>query len=52
MAFTVHNYMIYNGATISSTSDFQTLWNNLASEFVSNKNVIFGPPSYLSKTRF
>ncbi|KZV68269.1 carbohydrate-binding module family 1 protein [Peniophora sp. CONT] len=36
-----HNYMIYNGATITSTSDFQTLWKNLASEFSSNKNVMF-----------
>ncbi|VDC04762.1 unnamed protein product [Peniophora sp. CBMAI 1063] len=36
-----HNYMIYNGATISSTSDFQTLWKNLAGEFVSNSHVMF-----------
>ncbi|KAF5367506.1 hypothetical protein D9758_003766 [Tetrapyrgos nigripes] len=44
-----HNFMIYNGQTLSSTSDFQTskmtrsplVWKNLASQFVSNKNVIF-----------
>ncbi|KAH8112648.1 glycoside hydrolase [Phellopilus nigrolimitatus] len=36
-----HNYMIYNGQTISSTSDFQTWWTNLAAEFKSDSNVIF-----------
>ncbi|PAV16406.1 endoglucanase [Pyrrhoderma noxium] len=36
-----HNYMIYNGATISSTSDFATWWKNLANEFKSNSNVVF-----------
>ncbi|EIM91689.1 uncharacterized protein STEHIDRAFT_182854 [Stereum hirsutum FP-91666 SS1] len=36
-----HNYMIYNGATITSTSDFQTFWTNLATEFKTNDNVIF-----------
>ncbi|TCD60013.1 hypothetical protein EIP91_010912 [Steccherinum ochraceum] len=36
-----HNFMIYNGATISSTSDFQTWWKTLANEFKTNKNVIF-----------
>ncbi|VDC04766.1 unnamed protein product [Peniophora sp. CBMAI 1063] len=36
-----HNFMIYNGAQISSTSDFQTLWKNLAGEFVDDANVMF-----------
>ncbi|KAK7678575.1 hypothetical protein QCA50_018447 [Cerrena zonata] len=36
-----HNFMIYNGATISSTSNFQTWWKNLSNEFKSNKNVVF-----------
>ncbi|EJD07108.1 glycoside hydrolase [Fomitiporia mediterranea MF3/22] len=36
-----HNFMVYNGQTISSTSDFQTFWTNLASEFQSDNNVIF-----------
>ncbi|KAF7374836.1 Glycoside hydrolase family 5 protein [Mycena sanguinolenta] len=36
-----HNFMIYNGAEISSTSDFQTFWTNLAGQFKSNPNVIF-----------
>ncbi|KAI0077311.1 endoglucanase [Panus rudis PR-1116 ss-1] len=36
-----HNFLIYNGAAISSTSDFQTWWKNLANEFKSNNNVIF-----------
>ncbi|KAF7374835.1 Glycoside hydrolase family 5 protein [Mycena sanguinolenta] len=36
-----HNYMIYNGADISSTSEFQTFWTNLAGQFKSNPNVIF-----------
>ncbi|EIN13297.1 endoglucanase [Punctularia strigosozonata HHB-11173 SS5] len=36
-----HNYMIYNGATITSTSAFQTFWTNLASLFKSNSHVIF-----------
>jgi len=36
-----HNFMSYNGAVISSTSDFGTWWKNLATEFKSNSNVIF-----------
>ncbi|KAJ6513190.1 endoglucanase [Mycena sanguinolenta] len=36
-----HNFMIYNGADISSTSEFQTFWTNLAGQFKSNPNVIF-----------
>ncbi|CAL1715810.1 unnamed protein product [Somion occarium] len=36
-----HNFMIYNGATITSTSDFQTWWKNLANEFKTDSNVIF-----------
>ncbi|KAF9565260.1 endoglucanase [Agrocybe pediades] len=36
-----HNYMRYNNAVITSTSDFQTWWRNLANEFKSNSNVIF-----------
>ena len=42
MLVSAHNFMIYNGATISSTSDFQTLWKNLAGEFASNSHVMFG----------
>ncbi|KAG8714646.1 hypothetical protein FRC11_007653 [Ceratobasidium sp. 423] len=36
-----HNYLRYNKNVISSTSDFQTWWKNLANEFKSNSNVIF-----------
>jgi len=36
-----HNFMIYNNAAISSTSDFQTFWTNLAGQFKSNSKVIF-----------
>lgn len=36
-----HNFMIYNGQTISSTSDFQKFWQNLAGVFKSNSHVIF-----------
>jgi endoglucanase len=36
-----HNYMRYNGAIITSTSTFQQWWQNLATEFKSNANVIF-----------
>ncbi|KAK4922266.1 hypothetical protein LTR66_016616, partial [Elasticomyces elasticus] len=36
-----HNYGRYNGDIISSTSDFQTFWKNVAGEFVSNKLVVF-----------
>ncbi|KAI0648710.1 endoglucanase [Trametes meyenii] len=36
-----HNFMIFNGATITSTSDFQAWWQQLATEFKTDKNVIF-----------
>ncbi|KAI1784896.1 endoglucanase [Ganoderma leucocontextum] len=36
-----HNFMIYNGATISSTSTFQSWWQKLAAEFVSDSHVVF-----------
>ncbi|CAI7579355.1 unnamed protein product [Penicillium palitans] len=36
-----HNYGRYNGEIISTTSDFQTFWKNVAGEFVSNELVIF-----------
>jgi len=36
-----HNYMSYNGAVISSVSDFQTWWTNLATIFKDNDHVIF-----------
>ncbi|KAJ5131064.1 CAZyme family GH5 [Penicillium bovifimosum] len=36
-----HNYGRYNGDIISSTSDFQTFWKNLAGQFASNDRVIF-----------
>lgn len=36
-----HNYARYNGEIISSTSDFQTFWTNVATEFADNSNVIF-----------
>ncbi|TFY71160.1 hypothetical protein EVG20_g1857 [Dentipellis fragilis] len=36
-----HNFMIYNGATISSTSTFQTWWKNLSNEFKTDSHVIF-----------
>ncbi|KAJ7274333.1 endoglucanase [Mycena haematopus] len=36
-----HNYMIYNNAAISSTSEFQTFWTNFAGQFKSNSKVIF-----------
>ncbi|KAG6899562.1 hypothetical protein C0993_009231 [Termitomyces sp. T159_Od127] len=36
-----HNYMRYNGAIISSNSDFSTFWTNLANQFKSNSHVIF-----------
>ncbi|KAI0644386.1 endoglucanase [Trametes meyenii] len=36
-----HNFMIFNGATITSTSDFQVWWQKLATEFKTDKNVIF-----------
>ncbi|KAF8324124.1 glycoside hydrolase [Clavulina sp. PMI_390] len=36
-----HNYMRYNNVIITSTSDFQTFWKNLATQFKSNTKVIF-----------
>ncbi|QRV93546.1 Cellulase (glycosyl hydrolase family 5 protein) [Ceratobasidium sp. AG-Ba] len=36
-----HNFMIYNGANIASTTDFATWWKNLASQFKSNSKVVF-----------
>ncbi|KAL4743124.1 endo-beta-1,4-glucanase B [Aspergillus similis] len=36
-----HNYGRFNGEIISTASDFQTWWKNVASEFADNKNVIF-----------
>jgi len=36
-----HNYMRYNGNTITSTANFQTWWTNLANQFKSNSKVIF-----------
>jgi endoglucanase len=36
-----HNYMRYNGNIITSNSDFQTFWTNLATLFKSNSLVIF-----------
>jgi endoglucanase len=33
--------MRYNHNIITSTSDFQTWWKNLAAEFKDDKNVIF-----------
>ncbi|KAI0709848.1 endoglucanase [Earliella scabrosa] len=36
-----HNFMIFNGQTISSTSTFQSWWQKLANEFKSNNLVIF-----------
>ncbi|KAJ5439188.1 uncharacterized protein N7458_010186 [Penicillium daleae] len=36
-----HNYGRFNGAIISSTSDFQTFWTNVAGQFKSNNLVIF-----------
>ncbi|KAF9042648.1 glycoside hydrolase [Hymenopellis radicata] len=41
VAIEPHNFMIYDGSTLSSTSDFQTFWTNLANEYVSNPRVIF-----------
>ncbi|KIK63017.1 glycoside hydrolase family 5 protein [Collybiopsis luxurians FD-317 M1] len=41
VAIEPHNYLIYNGATLSSTSDFQTFWKNLAGQFKTNSHVIF-----------
>ncbi|OQE30551.1 hypothetical protein PENFLA_c003G05901 [Penicillium flavigenum] len=36
-----HNYGRYNGEIMSSTSDFQAFWKNVAGEFASNELVIF-----------
>ncbi|KAF3399472.1 putative endo-beta-1,4-glucanase B [Talaromyces pinophilus] len=36
-----HNFGRYYGTPISSTSDFQTFWSTLASQFKSNDKVIF-----------
>ncbi|OKP14781.1 hypothetical protein PENSUB_5845 [Penicillium subrubescens] len=36
-----HNYGRFNGAIISSTSDFETFWTNVAGQFKSNDLVIF-----------
>jgi endoglucanase len=36
-----HNFGRYDGTVFTSTSDFQTFWTNLATEFRSNDNVIF-----------
>ncbi|KAG6851092.1 hypothetical protein H0H93_000972 [Arthromyces matolae] len=36
-----HNYMRYNGNIITSSSDFNTWWTNLAAQFKSNSKVIF-----------
>ncbi|KAJ3545968.1 hypothetical protein NMY22_g2236 [Coprinellus aureogranulatus] len=36
-----HNYMRYNGQTITDTNAFSTWWGRLANEFKSNNRVIF-----------
>ncbi|KAI0747325.1 endoglucanase [Irpex lacteus] len=36
-----HNFMIYNGATISDTNAFQTWWQNLAAQFKTDSHVVF-----------
>ncbi|CAE6437902.1 unnamed protein product [Rhizoctonia solani] len=36
-----HNFMRYNGNIITSTSDFQTWWKNLATQFKDDSKVIF-----------
>lgn len=36
-----HNFGRYNGAVFTSTSDFQTFWTNVATEFKDNDLVIF-----------
>ncbi|KAI3615004.1 glycoside hydrolase family 5 protein [Moniliophthora roreri] len=41
VAIEPHNFLIYNGATMSDTSQFQTFWRNLASKFANNNKVIF-----------
>ncbi|KAK7040310.1 hypothetical protein VNI00_009778 [Paramarasmius palmivorus] len=41
VAIEPHNILIYNGATMTSTDEFQTFWQNLAAVFVDNANVVF-----------
>ncbi|KAF9267804.1 glycoside hydrolase [Marasmius fiardii PR-910] len=41
VAIEPHNFLIYNGQTLSDTNAFQTFWKNLASHFASNNHVIF-----------
>ncbi|KAF8917476.1 glycoside hydrolase superfamily [Mucidula mucida] len=41
VAIEPHNFMIYDGSTLSSASEYVALWTNLANEYVSNPNVIF-----------
>ncbi|KAJ5208407.1 hypothetical protein N7449_002786 [Penicillium cf. viridicatum] len=41
-----HNYGRYNGEIISTASDFQTFWKNVAGKFVSNELVIFDTSQY------
>ncbi|KAK1224991.1 hypothetical protein PQX77_012060 [Marasmius sp. AFHP31] len=41
VAIEPHNFLIYNGATMSDTNAFQTFWKNLAAKFASNSRVIF-----------
>ncbi|KAJ7651347.1 endoglucanase [Roridomyces roridus] len=36
-----HNFMLYNNQAITSTSQFQTFWQNLAGQFKGNSRVIF-----------
>lgn len=36
-----HNFGRYDGAIITSTSDFQTFWTNLATQYETNTQVIF-----------
>ncbi|KAF4627312.1 hypothetical protein G7Y89_g10837 [Cudoniella acicularis] len=36
-----HNYGRYDQNIITSTSDFQTFWKNVATEFATNDNVVF-----------
>ncbi|TVY40249.1 putative endo-beta-1,4-glucanase B [Lachnellula occidentalis] len=36
-----HNYGRYDGSIITSTTDFQTFWQNVATEFATDSNVVF-----------
>jgi endoglucanase len=36
-----HNFMRYNNAIITNTTSFSTWWKNLATQFISNSNVVF-----------